>query len=490
MAESNKPELIIDNSSRDLRLVPDGITFGFVEGTIKQTKEIGKGYKYFSEKYIFDIRVSKSELGALIRARSYRSQRKNEAPHDIEVVIKEGPLFDFEASKCSCAIGSCGCCGHIAGLLYSLAHMKTTGLKSIPCDVAKTSLPQTWHIPRGEKLAGSVCNDVTVQGYDVKCPQRQTRGLRSTLYNPIQGGEKLDVRKLYENVLSVDKTCLFLSNISIDSQDKDTETKFGKFPRGSPLAVQQKLHSHYNLSILDAGDFPRIPVKNLMHNELQVVLDYNKSVQLDSIRISADEAYEIEESTRLQSQDPKWHRIRRDRLTASNAGDIVKRRKEYDPLVDRLRSTRKVVTSSMRHGIAYEPVAANAYVEKLNKDVNIYPCGLVVSPWCPWLAASPDRKVFCPALTPKYGLLEIKCPVNPLSECQYLMKDENGFKLKENHNYFYQIMMQMAVSGLEWCHFFVWTQEESHIELVRYDARIWNDMKEKLDNFFFNYYLN
>ena len=50
------------NASRDLRLVPEGITFGFVEEAIKTSsanlghKELCKGYKYFSEKYITDIR--------------------------------------------------------------------------------------------------------------------------------------------------------------------------------------------------------------------------------------------------------------------------------------------------------------------------------------------------------------------------------------------------------------------------------------------------
>ncbi|XP_055999005.1 uncharacterized protein LOC130047656 isoform X3 [Ostrea edulis] len=432
-----------------------------------------------------------TDLGCLIRAKSYRSQRKNEAPHDVEVVIRNGPSYDSKASNCSCAIGSGGCCGHIAGLLYSIAHMKTTGMSAIPCDVAKTSLPQTWHIPRGERIAGSVSDDVTVQGYDPKFPQRQTRGLRSTLYNPIpSSAEKLDVYKLCENLSVVDKTCLFLSNVSLSAQNKDVDTRFGKFPKGSPLATQQKLHSDYVLSILDAGDFPNIPMKNHMDNELQVVLNYNKSIQFQSLTLSENECFEIEKSTRLQSQDPKWHRIRKDRIIASVAGDIIKRRKEYGPLVKRLQSTRKVVTSSMRHWIACEPLAANAYVEKMNNDLNIYPCGLVVNPWSPWLAATPDRKVYCPTLNPKYGLLEIKCPVNPLSECQYLTKDENGYKLKENHAYFFQVMMQMAVTGMEWCHFFVWTSEESHLELICFNIDTWKVMKAKLDDFFFYHYLN
>ena len=76
-----------------------------------------------------------------------------------------------------------------------------------------------------------------------------------------------------------------------------------------------------------------------------------------------------------------------------------------------------------------------------------------------------------------------------MSECVYLAKDENGFKLKRTHNYFHQIMMQLAVTGLEWCYLFVWTSEESHLELIEFDSGIWQEMKDKLDLFYFDYYL-
>lgn len=34
---------------------------------------------------------------------------------------------------------------------------------------------------------------------------------------------------------------------------------------------------------------------------------------------------------------------------------------DNDPLVTRLKSTRKVMTEAMRHGVMFEPIAANAY---------------------------------------------------------------------------------------------------------------------------------
>jgi len=41
---------------------------------------------------------------------------------------------------------------------------------------------------------------------------------------------------------------------------------------------------------------------------------------------------------------------------------------------------------------------------------NVYPCALVISPHAPWIAASPDRKVYNPNRSPPFQLLEIKCP--------------------------------------------------------------------------------
>ena len=62
-------------------------------------------------------------------------------------------------------------------------------------------------------------------------------------------------------------------------------------------------------------------------------------------------------------------------------------------------------------------------------------------------------------------------------------------KLKENHNYYYQVMMQLAVTGLQWCHLFVWTPEESHLELIVFNEDKWQEMKDKIDIFFFDHYL-
>lgn len=45
-----------------------------------------------------------------------------------------------------------GHCNHVFGLLYTLNHWFMLKLTEIPADKTCTSLPQTWHVPRGPQI--------------------------------------------------------------------------------------------------------------------------------------------------------------------------------------------------------------------------------------------------------------------------------------------------------------------------------------------------
>ena len=93
----------------------------------------------------------------------------------------------------------------------------------------------------------------------------------------------------------------------------------------------------------------------------------------------------------------------------------------------------------MRRGHICGPIAGKAYATKFDNRINLYPCGVVVNLWTPWIAASPDRKVYNPESNPPFGLLEIKCPtVQEIAQVRCLKKNETGeYKLKTNDNYYY-----------------------------------------------------
>lgn len=394
-----------------------------------------------------------------------------------------------EHSTCSCTIGLSESCGHIIGLLYQLAHYKTMKYTLIPADVAKTSLPQTWHIPRGEKLHGDKVENITVQGYDRTNPKRATKGIKSTLYNPVTENDSLNVEALVAEM--ADTEILFKTVVVNDANNEHIQTNFGKVPKGCILSYQQSMSTDYIINLVENNSFPDLPIKNVMHNNVNIVLSELQSKKMESLTVSLQEAVEIEERTRHQSNDPKWHSIRRDRVTASHAGEIAKRRADGAKLAERLQSTRHVQTSAMKRGLDCENKAALAYSKKMNDNVNLFPCGVVVNPYCHWLASTPDRKVYKPGSNPSFGLLEIKCPVaEQLVDVKCLHHVNGELKLKPNDNYYYQIQMQMAVTGLDWCDFFIWLENESHLETVKFDQEFWQATKDKLDLFFMTYYLN
>ncbi|ESO95568.1 hypothetical protein LOTGIDRAFT_175144 [Lottia gigantea] len=109
---------------------------------------------------------------------------------------------------------------------------------------------------------------------------------------------------------------------------------------------------------------------------------------------------------------------------------------------------------------------------------NVYASGLVINPSCSYLGCSPDRKVYDPTANPPYGLLEIKCPssVDSICDIKCLKLDKQTYKLRQSHDYFFQVMGQMAITGLTWCF---------HLERIYYSNDKWINMKDKLDIFYF-----
>ncbi|XP_048749370.2 uncharacterized protein LOC125661419 [Ostrea edulis] len=345
--------------------------------------------------------VYEDDEGCLVKGKCYTSQRKNESPYDVKVLINQEQV---EYSFCTCAIGQSGYYGHVTALLYEIAFYKLMKYKLIPTDIARTSLPQTWHVPRGEKLQGEKVDNIVVQGYDRNNPQRATKGIKSTLYNPICGEEELDVNGFLDEI----KDLNIIFNTSVENSTERVQTKFGNFQKGSVLSYQQKLATDYVLNLMEVNDFPNLPVRNVMKDNVSYVLSENQLKKFDSLKLTELESIEMEESTREQSNDPKWHKLRHARITASSSGEIAKRRADGRKLAERLQTARRFQSAAMKRGIESEGVAAQAYSEKMDNNVNLYPCGVVVSPFSHWLAATPDRKVYCPSRDPPFGLLEIK----------------------------------------------------------------------------------
>lgn len=234
-----------------------------------------------------------------------------------------------------------------------------------------------------------------------------------------------------------------------------------------------------------SNDFPDFPLPTQPSNFCAVLHEQNMC-SYRKLTITPSQSLALERETRQQDTNPIWHLARAPRLTSSVFKTICSRRADFDTLAVRIRGTSKMQTKAMRRGVELEPVAAQQYLKVTGNLV--YPCGFVVNPNAPHLGTSPDRKVVDGT---SFGLLEIKCPAkNSCQDCPYLQRQaDGGYKLKETHAYYYQIIGQLGLTGMPWCDFFVMCAEDYHLQRVHLDVEKWGEMKDKLDLFFFDYFL-
>jgi hypothetical protein len=125
--------------------------------------------------------------------------------------------------------------------------------------------------------------------------------------------------------------------------------------------------------------------------------------------------------------------------------------------------------------------------------INIEKCGLCIDPDIPYLAASPDGKVG------DDGIVEIKCPsvardmtiqegiAAKKIDCIFFDAISNEYKMKRNHNYFYQVQGQLQCTRRSYCWFFVYTKKDHATIKVERDYSFWkNCMEPHLIKFYWN----
>lgn len=425
--------------------------------------------------------------------------RKNEPPHSLKVCI--GLADKSLSGKCSCVAGVSGYCHHVIGLFYYLAHCKQLGLGSLPDDLTCTSMQQRWSIPRGKTIQQKEIQELLVK--KPKIGADYNKFIESTLYSPSSQYDTLTK----EHFSGIEPKPLMVSLVPRKDQANHlplVPCRFGNVPKGSVLSYQQKLSQEYVINDFTCTTFPILPLDdagNRFKNNVVISLDSKKQATLDSLQITLKTAVELQERTVTQSNSSLWHLLRKKRITASKFGLVARRVSNFENLVLQLNPTRHVTTAAMRRGIELEPRAAMVYANSAKGGrVNLFPSGLIINPNCPWLGCSPDRKVydFQAALdgSNPFGLLEIKVVKEgetDLNNVRYLIFDPlvNEFRLKRNDVYFYQVQCQLGLTGLDWLDFFCYVSDSLFMcERILFDRDFFQEAKDKVDAFFFNYFLS
>jgi len=188
-----------------------------------------------------------------------------------------------------------------------------------------------------------------------------------------------------------------LQNVSSDCQwlrmfgeTTLVSTKFGEVEKGSVLSYQQTSDDGYSLPFPSAA-FPELPAANFMSPLTYSTSEKHQSTQsrAQELSVAVEQCVAFEAQTWQQSESADWHTLRKGQLRASNTGLICKRCKDFEKLRDQLQRKLRS-TAAMKKGLQCEPEAATAYAIVMNNEVNLYPCGIIISPFKPWIAATTD----------------------------------------------------------------------------------------------------
>ncbi|KAL0894185.1 hypothetical protein ABMA27_014210 [Loxostege sticticalis] len=226
------------------------------------------------------------------------------------------------------------------------------------------------------------------------------------------------------------------------------------------------------------------------------LLEIEKRDFLKNLERSEGERKRIERETVLQSSCSEWLQLRKVLLTASNFGQVIKRRKNLSccNLVKNL-SYKKNISNiiSIRHGRDNEKIALQQLSDQQN--VKIDKCGLFIDQEYPFLGATPD------GLIADDFTVEIKCPSSAYKlsfeealnrkKIPFYKKNTNGdIVLNKQHNWYFQIQGQLHVTRRSKCLFAVWLGEDIPLktDIIERDDNLWEQyMKQKLIDFYLDW---
>ena len=416
--------------------------------------------------------------------------------------------------SCSCIAGK-GICNHIVAMLYTIAHFKAAGHKVVPPVITCTSLTQKWHVPsrtrgitpqpvKSMKVQSPADKDQKFKRSKSKSNNQSESGepsvkrttvecVKPKLYNPIR-------QDLCETAVSIadglrnnlcdltDKLQLFKVMPTDITSLGQIDCTFGPVYIGSTLANQNQISEETDITpnkeILEC---PPFNLPELSSNFARVLSEEEHEI-LEGFSVTVDLSRDYERLTREQSLSADWKRLRKYRFTASkHFKQISSRRKDHDKLAESILIEKHIQTASMLFGLQHENEAAKVYSRTTGN--NVYNVGMVINPTASYLGCSPDRRVFDNTEN-EFGLLEIKCPqATSFVEMPYLQQSDDSFHLKSTHMYYHQIQGQMGITGSKWCDLIIYCEDDIHVERIKFDSDFFQKIKDKVDMFYFNYFL-
>lgn len=222
---------------------------------------------------------------------------------------------------------------------------------------------------------------------------------------------------------------------------------------------------------------------------------YNSLTQIDYTIYS-----KIEEMTRDQNKCEIWFDIRIGRVTASLFKKCC-RTKIESPSLSLIKQitapgTYNFRTKATDWGIENESRALQSLKEKVfceHNEFSMVKCGFFIRSDLPHLGASPDALIYCSCHD--FITVEVKCPFK-FKNSDNLLNDminetdcplicvANSIEMNKKHSYYYQVQLQMFITGAKVGYFLCWAPKDQILVIVKKDEPFLFENLEKASDFF------
>lgn len=415
------------------------------------TKNYRTGVRLCQCGHLYAIEMAQEKEVIYMRARCRPTMRTKPPFYFLFVMLCSDTKMPI-GGNCFCAAGASQSCVHIAAMLFTLAEVTATACTSVRCAWARPSV--------GNKVGSASFSSELDFG-----------NASQDGYFPYDG-QKPPIHALLKSFADVGSKPAI-----IDFLDGERERE----------AMVKVTNSCQSTEVL------KDPLDKLA--SIATVREPTVDDLVDALCVTVEEAELIQIMTIGQRDNPVWMDARQWRITASNFGRVCNRnfRVLYPP------SLRKMILGDYGHpisdainwGCEHENAALEAYQQRTAIEVDV--CGLFLSIEFPFLGATPDGLMYTGL--GMIAVVEVKCPykhrnstiIDACKDSKFCLtiSDLGEPRLKRNHDYYYQIIGQLGITGAEYCDFVVWTLLDMHIERVFMDADVWQDITKKLKEYYY-----
>ena len=211
--------------------------------------------------------------------------------------------------------------------------------------------------------------------------------------------------------------------------------------------------------------------------------------------VSARQFENLVRVTNAQSSSPVWNIHRIGRITSSIAKQAFVCTDKNKTLLGKvMQYASPLSVGAVNYGKQHEPIARRCFrnlMSSTHKNLKVVETGLHVYASAPYIGASPDGIVTCDCHG--RGILEVKCPLKYEAglagwEADKKFGVELNGRVKEDHEHYYQMQLQMLATGTKHGFYFVWTkgrkQTDKLVVFVEKDHSLCEKMLQKYKKLF------